>query len=130
MSGTFNVSVVTPGRSVLECEANFVVLPAHDGEMGILRNRAPLLCKLDVGKLRIETSGEKHVFFIDGGFAEMSDNKLTVLTAVARTPDQIDMEQAREILESARQMKVRDSESLEAREKAFKRARVQLALGK
>jgi F0F1-type ATP synthase epsilon subunit len=57
---TFRCSVVTPERVVLEAEARFAALPAHDGEIGILRDRAPLLVKLDVGRLRIETADERY----------------------------------------------------------------------
>ena len=83
-SKTFRCSVVTPERVVLEAEARFAALPAHDGEIGILRDRAPLLVKLDVGRLRIETADERHILYVEGGFAEMVDNRLTVLSEVAR----------------------------------------------
>ena len=79
-SKTFLCSVVTPERAVLECEATFVAMPAHDGEIGILHNRAPLLCRLGVGRLRVESTSEKHVLFVSGGFAEMVANRLTILT--------------------------------------------------
>ena len=72
---TFVCSVVTPEGVVAEIEARFVVLPAHDGEIGVLHDRAPLLCKLDVGRLRIETPAEKLVFYVDGGVAEMVNNQ-------------------------------------------------------
>ncbi len=85
---TFNCSVVTPERAVLECEAIFAALPAHDGEIGILFNRAPLLCRLGDGQLRIESATEKHVLHVAGGFAEMVANRLTILTEEATFPDQ------------------------------------------
>jgi len=77
---TFHCSVVTPERAVLETEATFVAFPAHDGEIGILQNRAPLLCQLGKGALRVETGKETQRFKIEGGFAQMVDNKLTLLT--------------------------------------------------
>ena len=64
-SEIFHCSVVTPERAVLECEAKFVALPAWDGEVGILRGRAPLLCKLGIGRLRIETADGKRTLFVD-----------------------------------------------------------------
>lgn len=45
MADTFHCSVVTPERAVLECEASFAAFPAHDGEIGIMPQRAPLLCR-------------------------------------------------------------------------------------
>ncbi|MEE8137703.1 MAG: ATP synthase F1 subunit epsilon [Thermoanaerobaculia bacterium] len=125
---TFHCSVVTPERAVLEVEAQFAALPAHDGEIGILRNRASLLVKLDVGRLRIETPDERHVLYVDGGFAEMVDNRLTVLTEDARRPDELDRRAAEASLAEARTMIIRDDASVEARRRAIKRAKVQLQL--
>ncbi len=127
-SGTFQCSVVTPARAVLECEARFVALPAWDGEMGVLRNRAPLLCRLGIGSLRIETPSENHIMFIDGGFAEMADNKLTILTSAARLPEELDAQEIAKIQEDARSMVVRDEASFKARQEALQRARAQQKL--
>jgi len=77
---TFHCSVVTPERAVLDTEATFVAFPAHDGEIGILHNRAPLLCQLGKGVLRVENGNITNRFDIQGGFAQMVDNKLTILT--------------------------------------------------
>ncbi len=123
--GTFQCSVVTPERAVLECEAKSVTLPAWDGEIGILRNRAPLVCRLGIGELRIETPSEKHTLFLDGGFAEMSDNRLTILTSAARLPEELTQEEIDANLETAKAIEVRDEVSLKAREAAQQRARVQ-----
>lgn len=125
---TFACSVVTPEGVVAETEARFVVLPAHDGEIGLLHDRAPLFCKLDVGRLRIETTDEKLVFFVDGGFAEMVNNQLTILTEDARRPDELDREAAEKGLSEAKSMSVTDETSFLARQRALKRARVQLRL--
>lgn len=81
---TFHCSVVTPERAVLDTDATFVAFPAHDGEIGILHNRAPLLCQLGKGTLRVELGKESHRFSIEGGFAQMVDNKLTILTDNAK----------------------------------------------
>ena len=123
--GTFQCSVVTPERAVLECEARSVILPAWDGEIGILRNRAPLVCRLGIGELRVETPSEKHTMFLDGGFAEMSDNRLTILTSAARLPEELSQEEIDSNLEAAQTIEVRDEVSLKAREAAQQRARVQ-----
>ncbi len=81
---TFHCSVVTPERAVLDTDATFVAFPAHDGEIGILYNRAPLLCQLGKGTLRVELGKASHRFSIEGGFAQMVDNKLTILTDNAK----------------------------------------------
>ena len=124
-SGTFQCSVVTPERAVLECEAKFVALPAWDGEIGVLRNRAPLLCKLGIGPLRVETNSENHLLFVDGGFAEMAENRLTILTAAAKLPNELDRDEIAADYGAAREMEIRDEESFKARQAALQKARVQ-----
>ncbi|MFQ5495843.1 MAG: F0F1 ATP synthase subunit epsilon [Phycisphaerae bacterium] len=79
-------SVITPEEQVLETTATSVVIPAHDGLIGILRNRAPLLCELGQGTLRIDTTGEgRREVSISGGFAQVLDNEVIVLTEKAET---------------------------------------------
>ena len=123
---SFQCSVVTPERVVVECEARFVALPAHDGEVGILSRRAPMLTRLDVGKLRIEKGdGESEVFFIDGGFAEMVGNQLTVLTESAVAPEELSREGAAALMAEAREMEGHDETWFTARQRAMRRARAQ-----
>ena len=119
----FHVSVVTPERAVLESEARFVAFPAHDGEIGILRGRAPLLCRLGIGELRVKTEAGTQALFIDGGFAQMVDDRLTILTEDARELGELKPEEAREALSAAREMDVTDERSFEARQRALERAR-------
>jgi F-type H+-transporting ATPase subunit epsilon len=161
---TFHCSVITPERKVLECDATFVAFPAYDGEMGVLPRRAPLVCKLGIGPLRIETldpdhdhpdhdgphhdrkgaapsrdsdphrdrkgaaSPERHVFFIDEGFAQVIGNHLTILTEQARRAEDIDAAAADQALIEARAIKITDEASHTARTKAIKRAQIQLKL--
>ncbi len=128
MAATFQLSVVTPERVVLEAEVKFVALPAHDGEIGIMRNRAPLLVKLAPGSLRADTDGGPRTLYVDGGFAEMADNRLTVLTEEAVRPEELDAEAVEARLAEARAMKIPDDAAFEARQRALRRARVQRRL--
>lgn len=128
-SDTFHCSVVTPERAVLECEANFVAFPAWDGEIGILPGRAPLLCRLGIGVLRVETGdAEARELYVDGGFAQMVENRLTLLTEQARKISELDREEARQTLVEAQGMKVEDERSFAQRQNALERGRVQLRL--
>ena len=125
---TFQLSVVAPAAAVLDTEARFVALPAHDGEIGVLRDRAPLLIKLDVGLLRAETEQGPKRLYVDGGFAEMIDNRLTVLTEDAKDPGTLDRADAEQRMVEAQAMTAEDAVALAARERALRRARVQLKL--
>ncbi len=124
----FQCSVVTPEREVLDTEARSVVFPAHDGEIGILTNRAPLLCQLGIGPLRVETEDGSHVFVIDGGFAQMVDNKLTILTEQAQEASEIDREATRQALEEAMARQAASGVEHDARQKDIRRARARLKL--
>lgn len=128
MAATFHLTVVTPERSVLDTEVKFVALPAHDGEIGIMRNRAPLLVRLAPGALRADTDGGPRTLFIDGGFAEMADNRLTVLTEAAMQPEELDAEAISEAFDEARALRIPDAAAFAARQRALKRARVQRKL--
>ncbi|MGD0138985.1 MAG: hypothetical protein ABSD28_08920 [Tepidisphaeraceae bacterium] len=80
----FSCVVVTPEQQVLDESLTQAIIPAADGLLGILTNRAPLLARLGKGPLRLDlASGQKRHFRIEGGVAQMKDNKLTILTQVA-----------------------------------------------
>ena len=84
MADTFQCTVVTPEASVLETEAKHVNVPAHDGQKGILANHAALLMKLGDGVLTVDLAdGSKQQFTLSGGFGQMRDNKLTLITEKA-----------------------------------------------
>ncbi|MEM7354408.1 MAG: ATP synthase F1 subunit epsilon [Acidobacteriota bacterium] len=130
MADTFHCSVVTPEEAILECEATFAAFPAHDGEIGILPQRSALLCRLGIGILRVKTAEETRRFFVDGGFAQMVDNKLTLLTEQAKAEDNIEREAALAALEEARALPTEgEGENLHAvRQTAIERAQAQLKL--
>ena len=77
----FQCTLVTPEQQVLDEKVTQVILPAHDGKIGILTDRAPLLVKLGAGALRLDLAvGQKRFLNIEGGIAQMKDNRLTILT--------------------------------------------------
>ena len=88
MPSAFHCSVVTPEKPVFEGEVTQVVVPGHDGEIGFLRDRAPILLQVGQGTLRITTDGgQARRLTVAGGFAQMKDNNLTVLTDSAEEPN-------------------------------------------
>lgn len=117
---TFHCSVITPERAMLETDATFVAFPAHDGEVGILAHRAPLLFRLGIGELRVESPEGNHILFIAGGFAQMVENRLTLLTEAAKRLDEIDPAAVDRLLAEARAMPMGD-----ARQKALRAAETQ-----
>lgn len=124
----FDCAIVTPEAKVFEGSVDFVSIPAHDGEIGILPNRAPLLCKLGIGVLRVRTGQTTTRWFVDGGFAQVVGNHLTILTQQALPPDSIDPAAAERALAQAAKMPATDEASRQARQDAVARARAQLRL--
>ncbi len=77
---TLNLVVITPEQKVLEQAVESAVLPAHDGELGILPQRAPIVCELGIGQLRYRSESGSGRYFVEGGFGQVLDNTVTVLT--------------------------------------------------
>ncbi len=84
-----NLVVITPERELLNLTTDSVILPAHDGELGVLRDRAPLMCELGVGQVRYNADGRTKRVVIDGGFAQVAGNKVSVLTNRAVAAEEV-----------------------------------------
>jgi len=121
-------TVITPERRVLDETADAVVIPAHDGELGILVNRAALMCELGVGQFRYQKGGQTRRMFIDGGFAQVHDNDVTVLTGSAVPAADITPETLAEAERAVEEFRGHDPETLEARRHAQRRLSVLRAL--
>lgn len=116
MAKSFTCSLVTPERSVLQTDATYADLPAHDGQMGVMAGRAAMLVKLGIGKLTLEPAeGPKQQFVLDGGFAQMSENKLTLLCERAYTTDEITSDKAREAMSAAEALPMSNADEVAQR---------------
>jgi F0F1-type ATP synthase epsilon subunit len=78
-SHTFRCNVTTEEESFLSVDASSVVLPATDGMMGVLVNRAPFIAAIGKGKLMVRTEGKEETFTVSGGAAHMRENVLTII---------------------------------------------------
>jgi F-type H+-transporting ATPase subunit epsilon len=94
--------VVTPERALLDAEVDFVAIPMYDGELGVLPGRAALIGRLGPGELRTRHGQETRRFFVDGGFAQVHDNVVTVLTPRALRAEEINPAAAEQALEAAK----------------------------
>ena len=128
---TLQCSVITPEEKVFEAAATAVVLPAHDGQVGILRDRAPLLCELGTGTLRIDTvdAGPRE-FFVDGGFAQVLNNEVTILTERAASAENISRAAAEKALTEAKRMSNVGIDAVTNRRKAIQRAETQIRMAR
>src|SRR5436189_6114032 len=94
-------TVVTPERAVLDETADFVVLPMYDGELGVLPGRAPLIGRLGFGELRVRRGDNTQRFYVDGGFAQVRANVVTVLTGQAVPAAELSADAAEQALQAA-----------------------------
>lgn len=99
-----NLEIVTPEKMVFSDTVESVTVPTASGEVGILSNHAPLISSLKPGILTIIKSGASERMVVSGGFIEVSSNKVSVLTDIAESAEEIDVEAAR--LEKAEAEKI------------------------
>jgi F-type H+-transporting ATPase subunit epsilon len=118
--------VVTPEKAVLDEEANFIVVPMIDGELGVAEDRLPLIGRLGFGELRISKGNDTKHFYVDGGFVQVRGNVVSVLTAKAIPAKEINVAQAEEVLKTHKVEITPDAQA--AQEKAQQRARAQLRI--
>lgn len=132
MAATFQCTLVTPERSVIDAEATYADLPAHDGQMGVMSGRSAMLVKLGVGALRLELARDERArYALDGGFAQMRENHLTLLCEKAVSAGELTAEAARAKMREAEQMPRTTVDEVEARDHAlaYARALVKVAGG-
>ena len=83
MLENFKVEIISPDRLILKTDANQVVIPSYEGEIGILKDHIPLITFLRPGFIKIfNTSEEK--FFVEEGTVEFTNNSLLILTSTAQ----------------------------------------------
>jgi F-type H+-transporting ATPase subunit epsilon len=95
-----HVMVVTPTRTVLNEDAASVVVPAFDGEWGILPGHAALMALLGCGRLAVSHADGKHRYLtLRGGFLQVKDDAVTILTPEAVAVNDLDATAIRDELE-------------------------------
>ncbi len=107
-TGVFRCVLLTPNGKMLDCRAGSLMLPVHDGMLGVLRNHAPMLCKLGNGILEVRDIADRQdaFFLLEGGFARISLNLVTVLTYDVTTFDTMDRHEAEDLVSRAKSVLV------------------------
>jgi F-type H+-transporting ATPase subunit epsilon len=102
MAKIIQVEMITPEKTALQISANFVVLPAFDGEMGVLPGHEPFWVELKSGEVRVTADDELKSFVVSGGFAEIVHDKVSIFAESADLAGEIDAEKERQALEKSR----------------------------
>lgn len=122
--------VVTPEQTVLEQPADFVALPLFDGEIGIAPDHSPLIGRLGFGEMRIKSGGSTTTLYVDGGFVQVADNVVSVLTNRAIPAAKLKPEAAESQLAAAAERPSNTPELMEIRDRAVAQARAQLRVAR
>lgn len=101
MADTLHLRIVTPERLLLDEDVDEVTAPGVVGEFGVLPNHTTFLSALQPGRFSYRQGAQTHVMVVSGGFAEVVENVMTVLTDTVELPTQIDVERARTALRKA-----------------------------
>jgi len=125
----FHCVIVTPEEQTFAADITQAIIPAFDGQIGILTNHAPTLTKLGVGPLRVDLvgGGSRH-FLIDGGIAQVKNNELTIVTDDATIASKIDAESSRAALAEAEARKETDPKAADRRAHDLKKAKAAIEL--
>ena len=96
------LEIVTPDKVVLQADVDYVGAPGVDGEFGVLAGHISLLAALSICGMYYKQGAHTHHAFVSGGFAEVADNKVTILAEAAELADEIDVDRAQQAYERAK----------------------------
>ena len=125
---SFNVSVVTQVKKILEQEAGYLRLRTSEGDIGILPNHAPFVAELSMGKMEIESPNKdkRDVYFLSGGFLEISDNQATIIADEIFPIEEINIETEENLLENLKK-ELEKVSTEEEKKKLQKKLKISLA---
>ena len=130
---TFQLELVSPEKLLLSRQVDMVVIPAAEGEMGVLPGHAPMIVTLRGGAIRVQEAGQwTESLFVAGGFAEVTSERVTILADEATPVAQLSRAAAeRRVAEAERSYTEAATGTPERREAAMQRllsARAMVAL--
>lgn len=94
MAETIQLEIVTPERLVVNDTAEYIEIPGRSGYLGVLPGHAPLITELAVGEISYTNSGKTKRLAVAWGFAEVLQNKVTILAETAEKSEEIDTARA------------------------------------
>ncbi len=125
-SGALRCIIVTPEATVLDTATEFVALPLFDGEAGIAPGRSPLIGRLGYGELRVRHGSQTQRYYVDGGFVQVVDNLVSVLTNRAVAASAVDNAAAQQQLQTALSTPAAGPAEMAIRDRQISQARGQL----
>jgi len=94
MAKEFQIEILTPGREVLKASVTEVVIPAYDGERGVLANHDDFIGIIGTGTVKIVRDKNDFWFMVSSGVYEVKDGTLTLFAETAETASEVDQDKA------------------------------------
>lgn len=137
MADSFRCTLITPEKQVLDAQVIYASIPGWDGQVGLMHLHAPLLIKLGDGTMRVDLApttekpqGGSKWFFVGGGFAQMKDDKLTVLTSESLDAEEVKPQDAEASLKEAEaRVAISDADAAK-KDRDLRRARAMIEIAK
>ena len=102
MSAEFKIEIVNPEKSFLSKEnVTEVVVPAFEGEMGILKDHISIISFLNPGIIKVYSKSEENKYFVEDGIVEFKDNSLSILTSSIYNMSDLDRNKIDQIVKEA-----------------------------
>jgi len=105
MSEEFKIEIVNPEKSfLLKEDVTEVVVPAYEGEIGILKDHISIISFLKPGIIKVTTKSVEEKFYVDDGIIEFKDNNLSILTSSIINLKDLDKNKIDELLKQAEEV--------------------------
>jgi len=122
------VVVVTPEKTALDQTCEFVAVPLMDGEAGIASGHAPTIGRLKAGEIRLKSDGKPVRYYVDGGFVQVNNDVVSVLTGNCFPVEELDLSAAQAALVEAQKLPSDNPTLADIKAKAVDQARAQITL--
>lgn len=104
---TLSCKLITPDGVLADKPLQYASIPAHDGQLGVLPGRAPIVAKLGLGLLTLKTTErQEEVYLVEDGFVQVSNNVIRILASSAKLPADLNEQDAKAELAEAEARRV------------------------
>lgn len=130
MSDKLEINIITPTSTLEFPEVDYLRAPSTEGLFGVLPGHIESIIALDVGEVKISTDNKSILFATSGGFADISDNKVTLVLESAEEASEIDLSRAEKSLDKAQHYLDDKSNDMNRAFKAIKRAKNRISVSR
>jgi len=130
MSDKLEINIITPTSTLEFSEVDYLRAPSTEGLFGVLPGHIESIIALDVGEIKISTDNKSIYFATSGGFADIIDNKVTLVLESAEEASKIDLNRAEKSLDKAQHYLDDKSNDMDRAFKAIKRAKNRISVSR